>query len=196
MSDDDDDEDDDIMTLTPISESNKLASLEKMIGLLAILVEKSRGEDNRIHLARDDVVALAGYGHGDGSGGGSSSSSVVGEGGPTVNTGGGSRSPLIFLYNATKDNINMCQTCNLIFSLTRNNHILAEQIAAMVFQGVKQPEISMHFFRLLTLLTEFSGGPTGQPCYTNLVMHKIWDLAKTCPQAALDWLSIQANRNR
>ena len=103
MSDDDDDEDDDIMTLTPISESNKLASLEKMIGLLAVLVEKSRGEDNRIHLARDDVVALAGYGHGDGSGGGSSSSSVVGEGGPTVNTGGGSRSPLIFLYNATKD---------------------------------------------------------------------------------------------
>ena len=90
----------------------------------------------------------------------------------------------------------MCQTCNLIFSLTRNNHVLAEQVAAMVFHGVKQPEVSMHFFRLLTLLTEFSGGPTGQPCFTNLVMHKVWDLAKTCPQAALDWLSIQANRNR
>ena len=27
-------------------------------------------------------------------------------------------------------------------------------------------------------------------------MHKVWDLAKTCPQPALDWLSIQAARNR
>ena len=194
VSDDEDDEDDDIMTLAPISESKKLASLEKMIGLIANLVEKSRGEDNRIHLARDDVVALAGYGHGDGSGGSTSSSGA----GSTsfISTGGGSRTSLIFLFNITKDNINMCQTCNLIFSLTRNNHVLAEQVAAMVFHGVKQPEVSMHFFRLLTLLTEFSGGPTGQPCYTNLVMHKVWDLAKTCPQAALDWLSIQANRNR
>ena len=195
VSDDEDDEDDDIMTLTPISESKKLASLEKMVALLAILVEKSRGDDNRIHLARDDVVALSGYGHGDGSGGGSSSSSAA-NAGPTINTGGGSRSPLIFLFNVTKDNINMCQTCNLIFSLTRNNPILADQVAAMVFHGVKQAEVSMHFFRLLTLLTEFSGGPSGQPSYTNLVMHKVWELAKTCPQAALDWLSIQANRNR
>ena len=194
VSDDEDDEDDDIMTLAPISESKKLASLEKMIHLIANLVEKSRGEDNRIHLARDDVVALAGYGHGDGSGGGTSSSAASSS--PFISTGGGSRTSLIFLFNITKDNINMCQTCNLIFSLTRNNHVLAEQVAAMVFHGVKQPEVSMHFFRLLTLLTEFSGGPTGQPCYTNLVMHKVWDLAKTCPQAALDWLSIQANRNR
>ena len=194
VSDDDDEEDDDIMTLAPISESKKLASLEKMIHLIANLVEKSRGDDNRIHLARDDVVALAGNGHGDGSGGNSSDSCASSS--PFISTGGGSRTSLIFLFNITKDNINMCQTCNLIFSLTRNNHVLAEQVAAMVFHGVKQPEVSMHFFRLLTLLTEFSGGPTGQPCYTNLVMHKVWDLAKTCPQAALDWLSIQANRNR
>ena len=27
-------------------------------------------------------------------------------------------------------------------------------------------------------------------------MHKIWDLAKTTPQAALDWLSMQVARNR
>ena len=194
VSDDEEDEDDDIMTLTPISESKKLASLEKMVNLIATLVEKSRMDDNRIHLARDDVVALAGHGHGDGSGEGSSSSNVGS--GPFISTGGGSRSTLIFLFNITKDNINMCQTCNLIFSLTRNNHVLAEQVAAMVFHGVKQPEVSMHFFRLLTLLTEFSGGPSGQPCYTTLVMHKVWELAKTCPQAALDWLSIQANRNR
>ena len=36
----------------------------------------------------------------------------------------------------------------------------------------------------------------GMPCFTSLVMHKVWDLAKTCPQPALDWLSIQVARNR
>ena len=50
--------------------------------------------------------------------------------------------------------------------------------------------------RLLTLLTELSGGPAGLPCYTSLVMCRVWDLAKACPQAALDWLSIQVTRNK
>ena len=83
------------------------------------------------------------------------------------------KTSLVFLYNVTKDNINVCQTCNLIFSLVRNNPELAEQVAGMVFYGVKQTDFSMHFFRLLTLLTEFSGGPSGMPCFTNLVMHKV-----------------------
>ena len=68
----------------------------------------------------------------------------------------------------------------------------------------------MNFFRLLTVLTELSGstkidgvpgggpGPasSGMPCYTTLAMRRIWDLAKACPQQALEWLSIQATRNR
>eukprot|EP00095_Tigriopus_kingsejongensis_P002851 maker-scaffold442_size170051-snap-gene-0.33 protein:Tk02851 transcript:maker-scaffold442_size170051-snap-gene-0.33-mRNA-1 annotation:"hypothetical protein TcasGA2_TC009817" len=168
LTDDEDDEDEDIIALAPINETNKLASLDKMVWLIAVLVEKSRGDDNRIHLSNQDMISLVG-------------------------TGG---KPLVFLYNITKDNINTCQTCNLIFSLTRNNQDLAEQIANMVFHGVKQPDYSMHFFRLLTLLTELSGGPSGMPCFTSLVMHKIWDLAKTSPQAALEWLSLQVARNR
>ncbi|QQP55436.1 Ubiquitin carboxylterminal hydrolase 34like [Caligus rogercresseyi] len=153
----DDEEDDDIIALSPLSESSKMASLDKMVCLIALLVEKSRGEeDNLIHLSEADANALT----------------------------------------EEEDNINTCQTCNLIFSLTRNNPELAEQVAAMVFAGVKQADVSMHFFRLLTLLTEFSGGPSGMPCFTNLVMHKVWELARTCPQAALDWLSIQVTRNR
>ena len=32
--------------------------------------------------------------------------------------------------------------------------------------------------------------------FHSLVMHKVWELAKTCPQPALDWLSIQVARNR
>ena len=103
------DEDDNITALAPISESNKMASLKKMVWLM---VEKSRGEDNQIHLAEEDMTSL---------------------------TGGKS---LVFLYNITKDNINPCQTCNLVFSLTRNNQALAEQVAAMVFHGVKQTDHS------------------------------------------------------
>ncbi|CAB4065741.1 USP34 [Lepeophtheirus salmonis] len=163
---DDEDDDDDIIALTPIAESSKMASLDKWCVSLPCWLKKSRGDDNLIHLSESDTNAL---------------------------TGGKS---LVFLFNITKDNINTCQTCNLIFSLTRNNPELAEQVAGMVFAGVKQADFSMHFFRLLTLLTEFSGGPSGMPCFTNLVMHKVWELAKTCPQAALDWLSIQVTRNR
>ena len=62
--------------------------------------------------------------------------------------------------------------------------------------GVKNADHSLNFFRLLTLLTELSGGPAGLPCYTTLIMYRVWDLAKSCPQAALDWLSIQVTRNR
>ena len=50
MSDEDDDEEDDIIAMVPISESSKLVSLEKMVWLLAVLVEHSRGDDNRVRL--------------------------------------------------------------------------------------------------------------------------------------------------
>ena len=60
MSDEDDEDDDDIVALTPMTESNRLASLEKMIWLLVILVEKSRGEDNQIHLSNSDLMVLTG----------------------------------------------------------------------------------------------------------------------------------------
>ena len=150
-----------------------------------------------------------------------------------TNSGGKS---LVFLYNVIKDNINPNATCNLIFSLTRNNPALAEHVVNMVFHGVKQPDFSVYFFRMLTLLTDLvtssvgapvggsnagdggggiskeggggdgdaeggsveekGGGPSGLPCFTSLVMHRVWDLAKFSPQGALDWLSIQVARNR
>ena len=166
---DDDDSEDDIIAL-PMAGTDmaaaRTASLDKMVFLLAVLVEKSRGEDNCIHLSRQDINSLT--------------------------TG----KSLLFLYNITRDNINIRQTCNLIFSLTRHNPSLAEQVAEMVFLGVKSADHSLNFFRLLTLLTELSGGPAGLPCYTTLIMYRVWDLAKSCPQAALDWLSIQVTRNR
>ena len=196
VSDDDDDDEDDIVALTPIGESNKLASLEKMVWLLVVLVEKSRGEDNQIHLSNTDLISLTGK---------PSTSTAVASAAaasssptpPAVQQPAPNRG-LVFLYNITKDNINICQTGNLIFALARNNQDFAEGVAGMVFQGVKQTEYYMNFFRLLTMLTELpgAGGPPGMPCFTSLVMHKVWDLAKTCPQPALDWLSIQVARNR
>ncbi|XP_023337043.1 ubiquitin carboxyl-terminal hydrolase 34 [Eurytemora carolleeae] len=166
---DDEEEEEDIITLPLVGvdmNASRTASLDKMITLIAVLVEKSRGPDNLIHLHPTTLNSL---------------------------TCG--KFP-IFLYNITKENINIRQTCNLIFSLTRHNPSLAESVAEMVFLGVKNQEHSIHFFKLLTLLTELSGGPAGLPCYTTLIMCRVWDLAKACPQAALDWLSIQVTRNK
>ena len=184
------------------------------------------GEDNLLHMSAQDKHFLIGGG----------ARSFIGpareSGGPLANSGGGKT--LVFLYNVIKDNINPNATCNLIFSLTRNNPALAEHVVNMVFHGVRQPDFSVYFFRMLTLLTDLptsgggtpaggsgageggggvhkdgggedaeggsveerGGGPSGLPCFTSLVMHRVWDLAKFSPQGALDWLSIQVARNR
>lgn len=198
VSDDDDEDEDDIVALTPIGESNKLASLEKMIWLLVVLVEKSRGEDNQIHLSNSDMISLTGKPLTPSSSSATTTTSSASGGPATAVVAPSSNRGLVFLYNITKDNINICQTGNLIFALARNNQEFAESVAGMVFQGVKMTDYYMNFFRLLTMLTELpvAGGPPGMPCFTSLVMHKVWELAKTCPQPALDWLSIQVARNR
>ena len=89
----------------------RTASLDKMVFLLAVLVEKSRGEDNIIHLSRADMNSLT--------------------------TG----KTLLFLYNITRDNINIRQTCNLIFSLTRHNPSLAQQVLFQFLDLIS----SLHF---------------------------------------------------
>ena len=57
MSDDDDDDDDDIM-LT--DEKYRPQSLEKMIALIAMLVEKSRGVDKQLHVSQKDYHSIVG----------------------------------------------------------------------------------------------------------------------------------------
>lgn len=58
MSDDDEDEEDDVVAVN--EDKYRPQSLEKMISLVAMLVEKSRSEDNRIDLAEKDLAALIG----------------------------------------------------------------------------------------------------------------------------------------
>ena len=65
----------------------------------------------QIHLSDEDMAALTGTGNGN---------------------KGGNKTNLVFLYHVTKDNINVCQTCNLIFSLVRNNQELAEQVLTIL----------------------------------------------------------------
>jgi hypothetical protein len=57
-------------------------------------------------------------------------------------------------------------------------------------------QICQPFFKLLTLITEPSSGPSGLPCFTQLVLQRIWEVAEFCPQSALDWLAVQVPRNK
>lgn len=92
--------------LPPPSEKYKPGSLEKMITLVATLVEKSRGPDKRLELTQMDMNAVA----------------------------GGKWFP--FIYQQTKDAINLNQTRNLIFALCQYNERLAQMIVTMTFQTI------------------------------------------------------------
>ncbi|XP_071053277.1 ubiquitin carboxyl-terminal hydrolase puf isoform X2 [Onthophagus taurus] len=149
----------------------KPASLDKMITLIASLVEKSRDTDLRLKLSIKDYNAVAG-----------------GKGFP-------------FLYQQIKDNINLQQTRNLIHSLCRGNERLATSIIAMLSQAISRNADSCQpFFKLLTLLTEGgsqnSAGPSGLPCFTQLVLQRVWEAAECCPYSALDWLALQVTKSR
>lgn len=162
-----------------------------MIALVATLVERSRGPDLRLQLSPRDYNAVAG---------GKVFQSIS--------------FPLTilrrmielmhflfqnfpFLYQQIKDNINPHQTRHLIHALCRWDDRLANQIISMLFSSVtRHIELCGPFFKLLTLLTESSSGPSGLPCFSQLVLQRVWDAAEFCPQSALDWLAVQAPRNK
>lgn len=109
LSEEEDEED----ALPPPADKYKPASLEKMITLIATLVEKSRGPDNRLELTQMDMNAIA----------------------------GGKWFP--FIYQQTKDSINLNQTRNLIFALCQYNDRLAQMIITMIFQTIaRHTEVS------------------------------------------------------
>lgn len=87
-------------------EKTRPVSLDKMIALVATLVERSRGTDHTLSLATRDYNAIAG-----------------GKGFP-------------FLYQQIKDNINPNQTRLLIHALCRYDEHLAGSIIAMLFNAV------------------------------------------------------------
>lgn len=162
------------------------ASLDKMIALVASLVERSRGADLRLHLSTRDYTAIAG---------GKVCNLIVVMSQIIIFSSISQGFP--FLYQQIKDNINPHQTRHLIHALCRWDERLATQIISMLFNSVtKHTELCGPFFKLLTLLTESSGGPSGLPCFSQLVLQRVWDAAEYCPQSALDWLAMQAPRNK
>ncbi|XP_072930018.1 ubiquitin carboxyl-terminal hydrolase puf isoform X2 [Epargyreus clarus] len=146
-------------------------ALDKMVALAAGLVERSR--DSAGHLALPDCDARA---------------LIHAKGFP-------------FIYQQTRDCLNLQQTRSLIFALCRWNEPLAQKIINMIFQAIaKHSENCGAFFKLLTLLVEGSGGGAGAggglPCFTALVLARLWDAADACPHAALEWLALQVPRNK
>lgn len=84
-----------------------------MITLVATLVEKSRGADKRLELSQMDMSAVA----------------------------GGKWFP--FIYQQTKDGLNLNHTRNLIFALCQYNDRLAQMIITMIFQTIaRHTEVS------------------------------------------------------
>uniref|UniRef100_A0A3P9L1X7 Ubiquitin carboxyl-terminal hydrolase 34 n=1 Tax=Oryzias latipes TaxID=8090 RepID=A0A3P9L1X7_ORYLA len=158
------DEEEDILSLA--EEKYRPAALEKMIALIALLVEQSRSE--HLTLSQSDMAALTG-----------------GKGFP-------------FLFQHIRDGINIRQTCNLIFSLCRYNNRLAEHIVSMLFTSIAKltPEAANPFFKLLTMLMEFAGGPPGMPSFASYILQRIWEVIEYNPSQCLDWLAVQTPRNK
>lgn len=101
-----------------------------------------------------------------------------------------------FLYQQTRDVINLNQTRNLIQSLCRWNDRLAIHIVTMIFQAItKHTDVCQPFFKLLTLLTE-SSGPSGLPCMTQLILGRVWEAARVAPHGALEWLALAVTRSK
>lgn len=55
---------------------------------------------------------------------------------------------------------------------------------------------SQAFFKVLSLLVEFVGGPPGLPPFTHYILQKFWEVAEYCPQQCLEWLTAQVPRNK
>ena len=88
------------------------ASLEKMISLVATVVERSRGPDRALRLSPPCLAALVGS------------------------------KGLPFLCQQTRDAINLHQTRNLVHSLSRWNDRLAQLIVNTILQAItKQAEV-------------------------------------------------------
>ncbi|XP_033107296.1 ubiquitin carboxyl-terminal hydrolase 34-like [Anneissia japonica] len=162
---DEDDDDDDVISLT--EDKYRPISFEKMIALMAYLVEQSR-RDRQLTLSQSDYAVLVG-----------------GKGYP-------------FLYQQIRDNINIQQTRNLIFSLTRFSPRLPEQIVAMIFNAIAKlnQEAGQPFFKLLSMLVDMVGGPPGLPAFTPLILQRMWEIAEYNPHQVLDWLAAHVPRNK
>ncbi|XP_077867964.1 ubiquitin carboxyl-terminal hydrolase 34-like [Saccoglossus kowalevskii] len=163
---DEDDEEEDVVSLT--EEKYRPASLEKMITLIAMLVESSR-VDRRLTLAQSDLAVLT----------------------------GGKSFPFLFQQIRDGINIrHTCNL--IFSLCRHNQRLAEQIVRMIFLSiGKTNPEAAQPFFKLLSMLVELvGGGPPGMPPFTTLILHNIWEVAECSPQQCLEWLAAQTPRNR
>jgi len=173
MTNDEDDDldidEEDILSIFPEERYNPSA-LEKMISTVSVLLEESRDE-GRLQLSESDYHALALSGEKD----------------------------FPFIFQITKDGINLKQTAHIIFSLCQHNSEMAERILQMLINAIQKlaTEQIQHFFKLLSLLTEQdSVHNLGLPSFTHLILPKMVQVAEHNPLLYIEWLTSQVPRNK
>ncbi|KAL8583540.1 hypothetical protein ACOMHN_054856 [Nucella lapillus] len=164
-----DEEEEEVLTMP---DDTKPSPMEKMIGLIALLLEKSRGRDKVLQISNKDYTAIVGSG----------------------------TKVFAFLLSQIREQIQLRQTCNIICSVTRWNENLAISIVSSLFNAVKKlgPEHAQPFLKLMTFLVEInSTGPVpGCANFTQIILPKMWDLAKVAPVSVLEWLTQHVTRNK
>ena len=72
---------------------------------------------------------------------------------------------------------------------------------SQVISSNRNSEMTQTVFKMFTLITEVANGGSSSdnstsPCFTQLVLQKVWEAADFCPQSILEWLSVQVTRNK
>ncbi|XP_065067715.1 ubiquitin carboxyl-terminal hydrolase 34-like isoform X1 [Rhopilema esculentum] len=104
-----------------------------------------------------------------------------------------------FIFQITKDGINLKQTAHIIFSLSQYDIEMAERILQMLVTAIQKlpAEQIQNFFKLLSLLTEHDSVPNrGLPSFSNLILPKMAQVAEQNPGLYIDWLTSQVPRNK
>ncbi|CAB3983712.1 Ubiquitin carboxyl-terminal hydrolase 34 [Paramuricea clavata] len=165
--DDVDDDDDDVVPIFP-EEKFRPFALEKMVTVIAFLVEEAKGQSKEVQLSESDNEALLG-----------------GQGYP-------------FIFEIVKDVVNLKHTGNLVFTLCMHNQDRAEKIVSTLMSSVKRlsSEQTQPFFKLLNTLTELSLGTPGPFSFTNLILARIWEAAEYNACVCLEWLQNVVSKNK
>uniref|UniRef100_A0A8C7W9I2 Ubiquitin carboxyl-terminal hydrolase 34 n=1 Tax=Oncorhynchus mykiss TaxID=8022 RepID=A0A8C7W9I2_ONCMY len=159
------DEEEDILSLA--EEKYRPAALEKMIALIALLVEQSRSE-RHLTLSQSDMAALT----------------------------GGKGFPFLFQHIRDGINIRQTCNL-IFSLCRYNNRLAEHIVSMLFTSIAKlTPEAANPFFKLLTMLMELSGGPPGMPSFASYILQRIWEVIEYNPSQCLDWLAVQTPRNK
>ncbi|XP_022096710.1 ubiquitin carboxyl-terminal hydrolase 34-like [Acanthaster planci] len=162
---DDEDEEDDIISLT--EDKYKPTSLEKMISLIAYLVDSSR-TDRQLMLSQTDYAVL-----------------VAGKG-----------FPFLFQQIRDCINLQQTRNL-IISLTRFQPRLAEQIVAMIFNAIAKlNQEAGQPFFKILSMLVETGGGLPGVPPFTPIILQRIWEVSEFNPVQVLDWLAAQTPRNK